>query len=317
LTALADSIRRLRIRRLLWLTPLLAFAAGYASGHHAARSGDSATSVPGSAVVLEYPARWHAAQTPAALAAAELSHAIVLAPNGDASSGGLLAAAVTNQVYPLPATVLSRFREQPEGEVIWLVSAPAYRYANVSISGAQMQATAYSLPLRGGGFTLALCFSRSGEESIRRRCEQIVESSSSPEAEAGTLADLEPQPRYARQLSVALTALQRVRSKARAAMSGSAAEGFVLASEARRLALGFKDTQLTLQSMSAPAAATSAATALERSMGSAEVAYAALASAAESGEAAGFLAARERVEQAEAGLHSALVSFGLLGYRVA
>lgn len=267
--------------------------------------------------MLEYPARWHAAQAPAALAAAELSHAIVLAPNGDASSGGLLVAAVSKQVYPLPATVLSRLSSQPEGEVIWLVSAAAYRYANVSISGADTRATAYSIPLRGGGFTLALCFSRPGDESIRRRCEQIVESSSSPEAEAGTLAELEPQSRYARELSVALTALQRVRSKARAAMTGRATAGFVLASQARRLALGFKDTRLTLESMSAPAAAASAEAALERSMVSAEVAYAALASAAENGEAAGFLAARERVDEAEAGLHSALASFGLLGYRVA
>lgn len=317
MTALADSIRRLRISRLFWLTPLLAFAAGYASGHRAARAEDSATSVPGSAVTLEYPARWHAAQAPAALAGVELGHVTILAPGVDASSGGLLAAAVSKQVYPLPATVLSRLPQQPQAEVIWLVSAPAYRYANVSISGADMQATAYSIPLRSGSFMIALCFSRPGDESIRHRCEQIVESSSSPEAEAGTLAELEPQPHYARQLSAALTALQRVRSKARAAMTGSAAEGFVLASQARRLALGFKDTQLTLQSISAPAAAASAETALERSMANAEAAYAALASAAEGGEAAGFRAARERVEQAEAGLHSALASFGLLGYRVA
>ncbi len=307
-----------RLLRYVWIAPVLALAVGYASGHHPAPATSStaaAANVPGSPVTLEYPGAWRQSALPAALAGLRLDRPLLLAPAGRAERGGLLAAALPQAGEPLPQALLAAIEGTPQGEAIWLVNAPAYRYARLSLRGTQVRLTAYSIAVGGGRFTLALCFAPVGGTQIRRSCEQTVESSAAAEAQSGPLDELQPQPAYARRLSATLGALQQLRAQTRRLMAdGSTAAR--IAAAARRLVAGLQHARSQLTTPSAPAIAMRASTALERALGEAQLAYAALAVAAVQGQSSGFVAARERVDAAEARIHAALRGFGLLGYRV-
>lgn len=306
----------LSLRRCVWIAPLLALAAGYLSARHVAIASKVAAGVPGSPMTFEYPTSWQPASPPAKLAAIGLGHAAVVAPQAGASDGGLLAAAVAGEGEPLPAALLARLAVRPRGEAIWLVSAPAFRYQHLSLAGTHIQLTVYSIPVGGGHFTLAVCFASPGEAFVRQRCEQIVEGSNAPQQGAGPPIELQPQAVYARELGVVLRGLQKVRSQTRAMMADTSSPA-TLAADARRLALALADTRLALKTLDAPAVAAHAQSALERSMLAAELAYTALATAAEDGETSRYLALRGRVQEAESGVHGILASFGLLGYRIA
>ncbi len=306
----------LPLRRCVWIAPLLALAAGYLSARHVAIASKVAAGVPGSPMTFEYPTYWQPTSPPARMAAIGLGHAVVVAPQAGAKPGGLLAAAVAGEGKPLPAALVARLAGHLHGEAIWLVSAPAFRYQDLALSGTDIQLTVYSIPVGGGHFTLAMCFASPGETSVRQRCEQIVEGSNAPQQGSGPPTELQPQAAYARALGVVLRGLQKVRSQTRARMADNSSPA-TLADQARRLALALADTQLALKTLGTPAVATQAQSALERSMLAAQDAYTALATAAEDGETSRYLVLRGRVQKAESGIHSALASFGLLGYRIA
>jgi hypothetical protein len=306
----------LPLRRCVWIAPLLALAAGYLSARHVATASKVAAGVPESPMTFEYPTSWQPTSPPAQLAAIDLGHTVVVAPAAGARAGGLLAAAVGGQGEPLPATLLARLARRPQGEAIWLVSAPAFRYQGLSLAATDIQLTAYAIPVGDGHFTLAVCFASPREASVRRRCEQIVEGSNAPQQGSGPPIELQPQAGYAKTLGVVLRGLQKVRSQTRATMAESSSPA-TLADDARRLALAFADTQLALKTLSTPAVATHAQNALERSMLAAQHAYTALATAAEDGETSRYLVLRGRVQEAESDIRSTLAGFGLLGYRVA
>jgi hypothetical protein len=304
------------LRRCIWITPLFALIAGYLSAHHTAAATRVATGVPGSQVTFEYPVHWQLTSPPPPLAAIGLRNSVTVVPQARAKSSGLLAATVAGEGNPLPAALLAKVGGRADGEAIWLVSAPAFRYRNLSFAGSDIQITAYSIPAGDGRFTLALCFASRGKASLQQRCEQIVEGSNAPQEGSGPPIELQPRADFAKELGVVLRGLQKVRSQVRARMAATA-DGTVLASESRRLALALSDTRLAVKTMSTPAIAKQATAALERAMLGAQLAYTALASAAESGETSRYLTLREQVEEAESGIRSAVASFGLLGYRIA
>ncbi len=306
---------RLRVRWYMWLVPLLALAAGYVTGAQSRSTPrNAATSVPGTPLTLEYPVHWRRASLPAALSDLGLEQAIVLAPGGDAIGGGLLAVGVAEEGDLLPRAVLARLAGTLLGEAISL-GAPAFRYEELSVVGSDIHATAYSIPAGGDRYTLAMCFAPPGGAHTRSRCEEIVERSQTPAEGSEGLAELEPQPAYAKQLSATLNELQKVQAQAHAAMAGTPIAATV-AYAATQLASAFAGAAATLEKLNPPAVADHAGSELQSTMLKAEIAYTALADAAEAGRNGGFALARTRVEEAEAGVHGALQGLELLGYRI-
>jgi hypothetical protein len=307
---------RLRVRWYMWLAPLLALVVGYATEHGPPAAKSSAASVPGSSLTLEYPAPWRASRLPPALDELGLGQAVVLAPEGDAGSGGLLAVAVPERGAPLPASALSKLLGSVRGEAIPLVGSAGFRYRNLTLAGSEMHLTAYSIPSEGDRFTLAICFAPPGAAPRRGRCEQIIESSKAPAGGPGVLTELRPEPSYAAELSAALQGLQSVQERAQAAISAAPSAG-TLTREARHLAAAFATARTEVGKLVPPEVAAHASAALANSMLQAEHAYAALGEAAESGSSVGFRLARSQVEQAEASVRSAQEGLSLLGYRFA
>lgn len=306
---------RLRIRWYMWLAPVLALAVGYVTGAQSRSTPrNAATSVPGTPLTLEYPVLWRSASLPASLDDLGVGRPIVLAPRGDASSGGLLAGDVVEEGDLLPRAVLEKLVGRLQGEAISLGS-PAFRYEDLSIAGSDIHATAYSIPAGGDRYTFAMCFAPPGGARTRSRCEEIVERSQTPAEGSEGLAELEPQPSYARQLTATLNGLQKVQAEAHIAMAGAPTAATV-AYEATRLASAFAGAAATLEKLSPPAVADRAGSELERAMLKAEIAYTALADAAEVGRSGSFALARTGVGEAEAGVHGALQGLGLLGYRI-
>ncbi len=309
------SMRRLRVRWYMWLVPLLALAVGYATGSGHSAPASAASSVPGSSVTLEYPVSWREASLPLALGGLGLQREMVLAPRGDASGGGLLAAGIDEGGDLLPGALLAKLAGALEGEAISLIGSLAFRYENLSIIGSDIHLTAYSIPAGSDRYTVALCFAPPGGAPTRARCEQIVESSQAPAEGADGFAELAPQPSYAGRLSAALKVLQRVRAQAHAAMAGTPTATTV-ARAAAHLAGAFADAAAALGKLDPPAIAESANSEVERAMLTTELAYAALAEAASAASNGSFAVARRRVQQAEAGFARALDGLALLGYRI-
>jgi hypothetical protein len=299
----------------MWLAPLLALAVGYATRSSQTAPASAASSVPGSSLTLEYPVSWREASLPAVLSDLELRREMVLAPRGDASSGGLLAAGVDEDGNLLPRAILAKLAGRLEGEAISLVGSLAFRYEHLSIAGSDIRLTAYSIPAGGDRYTLAMCFAPPADSKTRTRCEQIVESSQTPAEGAQGSAELGPQSSYAARLSSVLKALQSTQAQARAAMAGTPTAATV-AREASRLAGAFADAQARLEKLAPPVVAGRANSEVGQAMLTAKLAYAALAQAAEAASNSGFALARKRVQEAEAGFARALEGLALLGYRM-
>lgn len=306
------SMRRLRFRWYMALLPLLALVLGYATGHGSSTPASAATSVPGSPLTLEYPADWRDASLPASLSALKLRRTIVLAPRGDASVGGLFAVSVAEEGNLLPAAIMPKLEGRFQGEAISLVGSSAFRFQQLSVIGSEERLTIYSIPAGGGRYTVAVCFAPPGAAHTLSRCEEIVESSQNPAEGSTGLAELEPQPSYARQLSATLKTLQQAQARAALADASSAP---TIAREATLLESAFAGAQAALAALTPPAVAAHAGSELARSMHEAQLAYAALAQAAAAGSNGSFAVARRRVHDAEAAVRGALQGLDLLGYR--
>lgn len=308
-------MHRFHLRWYALLVPLIALIAGYATGHSPASTGNATVAVPSSSLTLEYPLDWRAARLPAALDALDTRRAVVLAPHGDASGGGLLAAAAAQAGSPLPAAVLARLSGGLRGEAISLVGSPAFRYQHVLLGGSDIGLTAYAIPNGDGRFTFAMCFSPRDASSTRAACERIVEAGEVFDEGGNPFPELKPDAGYASRLATALAMLAAVRQHARAAMA-KASSASELVREAMRLADALAIANGSLKRLSTPPVAAGAAVELERAMLGAKVAYEELAKDAAEGERSKFAAARRDVGKAEAGISTALGSFMLLGYRV-
>lgn len=304
---------RLRFRWYMALLPLLALGIGYATGHGSSTPASAAATVPGSPLTFEYPSDWRRTALPASLQPLQLRRSIVLAPQGDSSAGGLFAVSVDEEGALLPAAIMPRLEGRFHGEAISLVGSPAFRYQQLSVIGSSMRLTIYSVPAGGGRYTVAVCFAPPAAAHTRGSCEEIVESGQSPVEGAAGLAELEPRPSYARQLSAALNGLQQARAGVALAHASSAS---ALAREATRLQSAFADAGAMVAALTPPAVAAHAGSQLARAMREAQLAYAALAQAAADGSSGGFAIARDRVREAEAAVGGALQGLGLLGYSI-
>lgn len=308
-------MRLLHLRWYIWLLPVIALVAGYATGHKQAQARKATLTVPGSSLTLEYPADWDRAAPPPALSALRLQQAVTLAPRGNASGGGLLAAPLAGVEDPLPQAVLERLAGSPEGEAISLISSPAFRYRHVSMLGSSLTLTAYAIPTGTGRFTLAMCFAPGGAAATLSTCEAVVEEGQLADEDSSAPVELKPRPSYATALGAALAALDQARVWARAAMAAARSDA-ELSRQATGLADAFASAQASVAKLSPPTVAAHAAAELEHAMLNARLAYEALAGDAAGQRRSAFALARGNIGQVEAAVRGALEGFALLGYHV-
>jgi hypothetical protein len=307
-----------RVVHPLLVLALLALAVvGYLAGNRhvpAASSGQSPPAVTRSlstaGLLIEYPAGWQRAATPAAIPGLELEAPVALAPGGGSGGGLLLGQLPAGTPAPLPPSFLARLQGSPHVEIVDLVSTQAYRYSGMNVRGWSGALDIYAIPAAGGGERVMACYGSPRLSAASQRCERIVANVSPTGPPA---PDLTPEPIYARALSSVVDALQAERMQARKEMNASA-DPSAVASAASRLAIHLSSDASSLAALQDPTLAAAAGSALAASVRGASKAYAQLSQAASTESLPAYEAARTAVGEAEKSVDAALENFTLLGY---
>ncbi|MGO9322790.1 MAG: hypothetical protein ACLQBY_18585 [Solirubrobacteraceae bacterium] len=298
--------------------PVLAVVAivGYLLGSHRASapsaSAPSTAAAPetqiasGSSVLLEYPAGWRPTRATPAIPGLSIAHPLLLAPGGNSTHAGLLSGQLPASASSLlPASFLALVHGIPRTEILNLTNLQAYRYSG--LNGYDRTLDVYVIPAVGSSPTALVCYASTGFSRYLQQCEQIVARVALVGQQ--TSNELSPDAAYAAQLSALITGLDGERSKARREMHLAPADVGALAAT---LAHRFASAATSVAALEPPQPASAAQVALARSLVAARDAYTALAATGE--EPAGYAEAERRVNEAEAGVDSALESFALLGY---
>ncbi len=298
---------------------LLAVVAGfgYLAGHGHAKTPPPEPLLPdsGANASVEYPpaSGWGPATQPLGIAGLTLGQPLVLGPHGVAAHAGLIAGTLSGTASsPLPASFLAQLHGLPQTEVVGLANTEAYRY-----SGFQTASTAYTLYVIPSSAAIeegVACYAPRTQTSELRTCEAIASSVTVTYVNgAAEVTNLGPEASYAHQISTAIGQLNGLRGAL--AGLGEHAAANTIARVSSQVANGFTAARASLVSVQPPAVAESAHAALLSALASAAAAYSSLAAAASSNDEGGYAGARERVQQAEAGLDSVLARFSLLGYK--
>ena len=302
---------------LVFVIPILVVVAvaGFAAGkrHGAALAAPKPGLLAHQAnLVVEYPSSWQPASRTPPVPGVALVRPTLLAPGGDAASGGLvmgqLAAGASG---PLPAELVARMQRVPPTEVVNFVDAQAYRYGPLQLSGYAGTVELYSIPEIAGSASVLVCYAAHGSPSTIHACEQIVASLTVVEHSG---YDLTPNAGYAGLLSALVTALDAERSKLRREMSQGRTPG-ATAELAATLAIRLTAVAASVRELQPPGAVRAAQTALVDAIERAHTSYGALAAAARAAGGPGLSAAEAEVAQAERTVNSALETFALLGYK--
>ena len=314
MTAPAEALRIPNRRYFTAAAPILAAVAivGYLIGH--AHSGSASPvknrTLSTSRFLLDYPAGWRRVANGPEIPGLPITHAVVLAPGGEASHAGLVAGQLAGgEAGPLPRSFVASMPRLPPTAVVDLLEAQAYRYARLEIPGFSQSLTLYAIPNPAGSETILACYAAGGFSDQLRECDQIVATVTL--AGQALSYDLTPEPAYARELSSAIAGLNAQRLDLRR-MMGSGASPTAVAALASRLAARFSDTAANLSALEPSLVARRAQAALAKAIVGARRAYAALAAAA--GSPSRSQLARQQIYEAEADVNAALADFSLLGY---
>jgi hypothetical protein len=304
-------------RQLLVLVFVVVAAAviGYLAGHGQARpkAREQALTASVAGVILAVPQDWQQGGNAPPIPGFSLQHQIVLAPDGEVAKAGLVAGELAeNETGPLPKGLLASTRGLPASDVVNLLEVQAYRYTKFNLPGYGRELTVYVVPNPGGAPTALACYADPSVAAYMRTCQHVADTLTLSNRTQSY--DLTPQATYASGLSTAIAALERVRVALRRSMSPRSSPETV-AARATRLAGAFAAAGSSLAALEPSLVTGPAQAALARAIQRAQAAYTALASAAQTGDEAGFLAAREEVARAESAVDEALEGFALLGYR--
>jgi hypothetical protein len=293
--------------------PILAAVAvvGYLIGH--AHTGSAAPvktrTLSTSRLLLDYPADWRRVVGGPEIPGLPITHAVVLAPRGEASRAGLVIGQLAGgEASPLPPSFVASMPRLPATTVVDLLEAQAYRYAQLEIPGFSPSLTLYAIPNPAGNETVLACYAAAALSEQLRACDQIVATVTL--AGQAQSYDLTPEPAYARELSSAIAGLNGQRLGLRR-MMGSGASPAAVAAIASRLAGRFADAAANVSALEPSLVAKRAQIALATAMLGARRAYSALAAAGTPSRAQ---PARQQVYEAEADVNATLADFSLLGY---
>ena len=290
---------------------IVGYLAGH--GHSAAAAPKKIRSVLVGTVLVDAPSDWQQAAAPPAIPGLAIVRPVVLAPQGDAAETGFVTGQLpAGQAGPLPSQLLAQLPAVPHAEVVNLVESQAYRYAGLSIPGFARQLTVYVIPNLGGVPTVVACYASSRASVDTATCERIVATLTL--VGHSQSYDLTPEPGYAHQLSRIVGSLDAQRAVLRREMHQLAVLSTVR-QLAARLAERFANTATSLALMEPPLVVSRAQASLKSAISQAHEAYVALADAAGARNPSLYNAARAQVDEAEAGVDSALETFATLGYR--
>jgi len=303
------------VHPLIVIALVLAAVFGYIAGSHrvSPSAGQSAVGpahvATAAGMLLEYPVGWQPSPAPKSIPGLTLKEAITLSPHGETSSGLLGGIVPAGEAAPLPARFLERLGATPHAEVVSLVSAQAYRYSDISLSGYSGVFDLYAIP-SGAGTRVLACFAPQHQTAAGQACERIVANVTLTGTAALTLT---PSATYAAALAPAVATLDHARLAARRQLGASASAASVVA-PARSLAAGYEHAAATISKLEAPAPAAAAQVGLSQSLSAAAKAYEELAAAAETEGVSDYDAARQRVSSAEGKVDRALEGLVLVGY---
>jgi hypothetical protein len=314
LTARAEALRIPNRRYFSAAAPILAAVAvvGYLIGHaHTGSASPVKTrTLSTSRFLLDYPPGWRRVAGGPEIPGLPITHAVVLAPAGEASHAGLVAGQLAGgEASPLPPSFVASMPRLPPTAVVDLLEVQAYRYAQLAIPGFSQSLTLYAIPNPAGNETVLACYAAAAYSEELRACDQIVATVTL--AGQAQSYDLTPEPAYARELSSSIAGLNGQRLDLRR-MMGSGASPAAVAALAGRLAARFAETGAGLSTLDPSLVARRAQAALSKAIVGARRAYTALAAAA--GSPSGSQLARQQVYEAEAAVNAALADFSLLGY---
>jgi hypothetical protein len=314
LTAQAEPLRVPNRRFFTLAAPILAAVAivGYLIGHaHTPSASPVKTrTLSTSRFLLDYPADWRRVAGGPEIPGLPITHAVVLAPGGQASHAGLVAGQLAGgEAGPLPRSFVASLPRLPLTAVVDLLEVQAYRYAQLAVPGFSQSLTLYAIPNPAGNETVLACYAGAAFSDQLRTCDQIVATVTL--AGQAQSYDLTPEAAYARELSSSIAGLNGQRLDLRR-MMGSGASPAAVAALASRLARKFADTAAGVSTLEPSLVARRAQAALSKAMVTARRAYTALAAAA--GSPPRSQQARRQVYEAEADVNAALADFSLLGY---
>jgi hypothetical protein len=262
---------------------------------------------------------WRPASAAPTVPGLSIAQSLVLAPNGDASHGGLVVGQLLgSESSPLPSQLLAHLPQLPETQVVALANTQAYRYSPLNVTGSGQALTLYTIPNSPTSTTAILCYASPGSAIYMHACERLAAgltiAGGTPEGgEVRAVHPLTPEAGYGRRIAAAAARADQLLLLMRPAIRPGASRAKV-STLAGRLANGFAGVAKSLSAVHPPPAAERVHAALSASLGQARAAYAALGSAVSAGNAAAYATARTDIVTAEAGLSGALRNFALLGY---
>ncbi len=303
-------------RLMISAVPVLVVAAllGYVIGHSRGDSvsAEKTRSLLAGTVLVNAPMSWQVAHAAPAITVLGVANGVVLAPGGNAGNAGLLTGELSaGEPSPLPEPFIAHLSGLPETQVVNLVEAQAYRYSQLHVSGFKGMLTIYAVPNPGGRPTAVACYAARSSAAQMQVCERIVASLTLMHHPHSY--DLTPEPGYAHQLSNAIAALDRHRLPLRREIAQRNTLSTVQ-ELAAALATAFAEADTSLSLLEPPLVANRAQDALDSSVARARDAYEGLEAALASESLSRYNAARTQVDDAEAGVDSALENLNLLGY---
>jgi hypothetical protein len=299
-----------------FVVPLLILVAvlGYLAGHTRSKSASSVTARTARSVdvVFQYPLGWAPAAAGPQIAGLTLAHATRVAPRGQVANAGLLVGSLPiGEPGPLPAGFVAQLPRLPQTALVDLVEVQAYRYTQLAPRGFAPTLALFVIPSAEGAWTALACYAPSLSSPYMHECEQTVAAVTV--AGQSQTYQLTPEPRYAAEISAAITTLDRVRVSLKRELHPqiTAARAEQLA---RGLAAGFSDAAGALGRLVPGVPVEQAQQALATAIRQARAGYDALAAAAAELSVPAYEAAQGRVSTAEASVDRALENFALLGY---
>jgi hypothetical protein len=295
---------------------VLAFAAvgGFLIGGSGSDSGSDepefANSASAGGIELSFPADWERASGKPDLPGLELSDQMTLAPQGEGGSSLSAGSTTASGATLLPAGLLKRLPNEPEGEPVRLGETEALRYTDLRPRGYRDPVTLYAVPTNDGVAT-AVCSAATGAPSdFLPTCEQIA---ATLELSGVKPVPLGPSADYARAVGDALGPLNEARQSQGADLN-EADTPAEQARAAQALARAYGVAAGAVGDAPAGPAESDANGAMMSALRQLEDAYGRLADAAEAGDSGSYTGASNDVSAAEKRLQRSLNELESLGY---
>ncbi|MHB1569408.1 MAG: hypothetical protein ACYC0H_09405 [Solirubrobacteraceae bacterium] len=270
---------------------------------------DRALSAPG--LTIHYPSSWRRA---AGGGPAVLPGALALASSQ--TDGARLEVATVGALRPLalPSSVQAALARVPQPQLVLLGGMNFRRYLDAPLTGGRGVASIYELPTTAGTVT-AVCSSRAFSTSFTSTCERVLASA----RPSGTVLSLQVQGGYALALNRIMDTLDTVRGRAGPGLSATSPSARARAASelaAAHAAASRAAAQITRDGVP-PTSVSAVNPLLVSALSRCGAAYAALAQAATSRDAAAYAAAEAKVAAGERLLTTAFAQLRAIGYHVA